>query len=425
MKNIQYRKFKLLEDLLQICGFKGIDDTVTMISQKELKNMPGVIASINNRLKTDEKLAFDDFLPNQITDESRITPMLRSLMDELYVPYKLVHKTSGNYLKLHIPSYDRNHYRIQKIRMEEQQTQCPVVVYKSFSAFQEKYPVYQSLTKKGAELLSFFGENKDCGIYCTENKVYRNFRIFKAEDNKYYAQIEIERDYDVYRNIHAYINSGDIIVKSVVPIITNGDNIIQNPEILPMVALQYSRLCANIEIDLATINSGTSIVLIHDGIMLDTLPRRALAQDAVTNYGSFKVNHGMMTEVIGNEKLRIKSLCRPNMCGSYEYRLTGNVEISYEGKSLICICYGKNRVDIESGDQIVSLNSELNGEGLAWNPIYLNYHLATEVILNFDFDPESSTPEILEPDNAIVKVIRRDGSVKFLCHENTKYSTGD
>lgn len=81
-------KYFDIEKLINLFGWKDLEDYKTEIHTKELFSK----YEKNNKIK--------EYFENKLDTASNLMTKLRKKMDELNIPYKMIHKTDGNYLKL-------------------------------------------------------------------------------------------------------------------------------------------------------------------------------------------------------------------------------------------------------------------------------------------------------------------------------------
>ncbi len=323
--------YQCLEKILQICGYQGLTDYTFMISQKDLKNKPELLNDINMVLHT-----------NKLSELSRvddILPYLRNELEKHCIPYLMIHKTAGNYLKLNEMKYSLSNYLNDKKIYLHNHQQTPDVIYENYQAFTSKYPFYQSINQNDyKQILIDLCTSIAPGIISKYKRVFENYDIVN-NSSKYYAKIELPRECDIVQNIKCYLTDKNVILNQLNYLIVSNNHIINQTDVVSSAAICYNRIYVYIELpfksghnDKPIIDSSRYIciydessechsslnsslikensnkqvkqidiswktklpvlLLEYDGIMLNNILRQELMRDCIKSYGSYRTNKG-------------------------------------------------------------------------------------------------------------------------------------
>lgn len=100
--NKKFHKYSKLEKVLRSIGYASISDYTTEVTNKDI---PDDINSTLHKILNNNDL----IMQGDSTFKSNIT-LLRKCLDALNVPYTMVHRRDGNYLRLVEPTFDLSDY---------------------------------------------------------------------------------------------------------------------------------------------------------------------------------------------------------------------------------------------------------------------------------------------------------------------------
>lgn len=116
--NENFHKYSKLEKFLRQIGYTGITDYTTEITSKNIENQ-----GYNDELK-DILGKLDGSLHGDYCTNISTMFLLRRCLDVLNVPFKMVHRRDGNYLRLVKPSHDLHDYiRFSQIVTDSSRTE--------------------------------------------------------------------------------------------------------------------------------------------------------------------------------------------------------------------------------------------------------------------------------------------------------------
>lgn len=291
-----YSDFEVLEKVLKLCGFNGFMDYDTVVSLKDIKKMNETgkfLENVNGILKQNIKI-----------DE--LFTFIRNQLNDLCVPYEMIHKNSGNYLKLVKKKVTLEDYLNNKTI----NTQTPIInKYDDYNEFLRKNnKIYRSLNYEKNILYDLVQKehitNDTTGII--RNKTIKNIKdndngngyVIYESNKKCYVRMSVPRTTDIVRNVSCKLLENGIVVDEYDHIITIGrENIIydKNHDIV-LVANQLCEYNINFEITKNTYERVTntysflSLCIEYDEIVLNSRQRTELIY--VENYDNFKIVGG-------------------------------------------------------------------------------------------------------------------------------------
>lgn len=292
-KSNDYDKFELIEGILKACGFSGFTDYKTMVCLKNIKkvNKDGkFLTKINDMLvlKNMEKLSTIDAL----------FTFIRNNLIELCVPYEMIHKNSGNYLKLVDKKVTLNDYLINK-QIKKNLEFVPSNKYKDYDEFiQKNNNIYRSVNINNSiidDLIKKCSMTKGTTGIIRKKIITNDCFIIYESCGKYYAQYEIRKSIDIVRNISCKLSEDGIIIGDLNYEITISDDnrIFDKSNDIVLLTMQYNIVYINIEIPEEVCyefieNNGNyckSVYIEYDEIVIDSAQRTELANVKKYKYG--------------------------------------------------------------------------------------------------------------------------------------------
>ena len=119
-----------------------------------------------------------------------ILPYIRNELEKKCISYVMIHRSTGNYLKLNNLDYILSNYLTDKYTHKHNNTDIQYNIYNNISDFLLKYPAYHmsNYTDINSPLLALI-ESKAPGIIYPYKKSLKEYDIVYSITGKYYAQI--------------------------------------------------------------------------------------------------------------------------------------------------------------------------------------------------------------------------------------------
>ncbi len=194
----EYNKFELLENTLKIFGFSGLDDYETMISMKDVKRM-----NENDNLFLDKinEIMMDSF--NKIEE---VFPDIRNKLTALCIPFEMVHKNTGNYLKLVPSKFSLNEYlSVKKTKFTQNKTDHKYTIYDNYDDFEKYYKdkIHRSIGDGNilCDLASTHMNSSIAGIIKKKYIKEQHYFIYESDD-EYFLRYGILKSVDIVKNIY-------------------------------------------------------------------------------------------------------------------------------------------------------------------------------------------------------------------------------
>jgi hypothetical protein len=271
----EYKHFELIENVLKLCGFSGFTDYSTQSSLKDIKKMNKDNKLLNqiNELLIANKMSELDAIDELFT-------FIRNNLSELNVPYEMIHKNSGNYLKLVQKKYTVENYLSTKSNLGPSKN---ITKYKDYIDFCNKNKVLRSVSDN--HMLVDLIQSKMPGII--KKTIIKKLPIdiiYKSGD-KYYIQSEIFKSYDVCKNFSCKLIQNGIVIDELNYELTYGQNVIINKQTdINMLAFRHYTIHINVEVPLDTcleiINNSSqndnNIYVEYDEVAYNSIPRNSL-----------------------------------------------------------------------------------------------------------------------------------------------------
>jgi len=286
----EYKHFELIENVLKLCGFSGFTDYSTQSSLKDIKkrNKDNKLLNQINELLTANKMPELDAIDELFT-------FIRNNLSELNVSYEMIHKNSGNYLKLVQKKYTVENYLSTKSNLGPSKN---ITKYKDYIDFCNKNKVFRSVSDNS--ILIDLVQSKMPGIIKKKTDKKMQIDIIYKSGDKYYARTKIFKSFDVCKNFLCKLTQNDIVIDELNYELTYGQNIIINKENdINLHVFQYYSIYINIELSLDTcleiINNSShicnDIYVEYDEVAYDRIPRESLrhietydSKDKTKNY---------------------------------------------------------------------------------------------------------------------------------------------
>jgi hypothetical protein len=298
-ENTKFSEFILMEKILNLLGYKDFTDYDTMVSLKDIKksNKDGNLLISINKLLTSNKIENIDTIDEIFT-------FIRNKLVDIMVPFTMVHKNNGNYLKLVKKNVSLDSYLISKqCGFDKQLFQKPIQKYKDYNEFIEKNnKIYRSINTDTNILydMSLHSTFNRSSVGIIRKKTIKNIfdeNIFIYEsNNKCYVKYSLHGSCEIIRNISCKLIQNGIILDDLNHFITLDNKIIEGIHDLIMLSIT-PKYHINIEISFdiysEIIKRDTKTILIeYDEIVLDTEYRTDLQFLENLTYGKNK--HGFI-----------------------------------------------------------------------------------------------------------------------------------
>jgi hypothetical protein len=302
--NKNFTEFRLMDNILVLCGYSGFDDYETMVTMKTLKknNKDNVLLEKINTILTTYN--FD-----RLESIDEVFTFIRNKLVDLNVPYIMVHKNNGNYLQLVKKNVSVNDYLRDKKPQGLTNVVKEVLQYENYDDFVEKNnKIYRSIPTENGRYtdthiltkLAIHSRPKNGANGLIQKQIIKNVfdknsqnTFIYESDGKYYIKYQLNTFYDVVKNISCQLIDNGIILNELNHIITidNDNKIIENEYDLIIVGIIYTKYNINIEIshDIYDIiikhDSDYSVSIEFDGIVYDYDARISLNHLKNLKYG--------------------------------------------------------------------------------------------------------------------------------------------
>jgi hypothetical protein len=195
-----------------------------LVSEYFYKKNIGVIVFAAPNISFQEYYQVISYLLSNIDFEYVILPLffddtrennIRNNLIELCVPYEMIHKNSGNYLKLVDKKVTLNDYLINK-QIKKNLEFVPSNKYKDYDEFiQKNNNIYRSVNINNSiidDLIKKCSMTKGTTGIIRKKIITNDCFIIYESCGKYYAQYEIRKSIDIVRNISCKLSEDGIII---------------------------------------------------------------------------------------------------------------------------------------------------------------------------------------------------------------------
>jgi len=296
---MSFEQIDFLNNFVRFYGFKSISDYDSLIKMSSINNIDNI-----NNVMTDIKKLFKLSGLNlsrkkYIIDSPNLAfCLLKNLLQQTNVPFDIIHKNDGNYVRL-VPQNNIlmnyiNQHMINIIHNNINQNQD----VKQTVNFNELYSSFKLENCYSKKPLEFLVTRLNCDGCISKKDDVQNINFIEIYDDKITINIFKSRDCDIIKDINVELLTfciGESYVSNKIDnskISTCCDNYIYDNNIIPLLCTPYNDFIIKIDLnksDINKINSNNKILLEHNQIYLDQLPRNKLRNHII------KLNNGKIS----------------------------------------------------------------------------------------------------------------------------------